>query len=140
METNIKQHLAQQPLKLNGKEKFSLQKRRKSFEYAWQGILHFLRSEHNARTHLVATVGVSCLAVYVHVHKVEAIALILSMAFVWMMEMINTALEAAMDLVSPGRHPLVRIVKDMAAGAVLVAALAAALVGCIIFLPKLFIL
>ncbi|MFL5741737.1 MAG: diacylglycerol kinase [Flavisolibacter sp.] len=136
----MKQHLAQQALEVNGKEKFSLRKRRKSFEYAWQGILLFLRNEHNARIHLVATVGVSCLAVYMHVNKLEAVALILSMAIVWMAEIINTALEAAMDLVSPARHPLVRLVKDMAAGAVLVAAFAAMVVGCTIFLPKIFVL
>src|SRR6476620_6250407 len=109
METKIKQLWVQQSPDLNVKEKFSFRKRGKSFVYAWQGICLFFQKEHNARIHLAATIGVGIMSVYTGVSKPEATALILSIALVWIMEMINTALEAAMDLVCPEHHPLVRL-------------------------------
>lgn len=70
----------------------------------------------------------------------EVIAISFSIALVWVTEMINTAIEKSMDLISLEKHPQIKIIKDIAAGAVLVASICSAIVGSVIFLPKLFIL
>ena len=67
----------------------------------------------------------------------EAIALIIVMALVWMAELFNTALEKIMDFISTEHHPQIKLIKDLAAAAVLIAAVAAFLVGCFVFIPKL---
>jgi diacylglycerol kinase (ATP) len=118
--------------------KFSWKERGKSFVFAWAGIITFLRSEHNARLHLLATVATVALSASIGVSKAEAIVLILCMALVWITEIINTAIEKTMDFISLERHPGIRMIKDLAAGAVLVAAIASVLVGSIIFIPKFF--
>jgi diacylglycerol kinase (ATP) len=116
---------------------FSWKARLKSFVYAWEGILCFFRLEHNAQIHLSATVLVSVLSVTLGVDKFEAIAVVFSIAFVWTTEMVNTAVEKLADFVSPEKHPQIKFIKDVAAGAVLVAAISAAIAGCFIFIPKL---
>ena len=65
-------------------------------------------------------------------------ALIIVIGFVWVAEFFNTAIERIMDFISPGQHPEVRFIKDMSAGAVLLAALTAAITGGIIFIPEIF--
>lgn len=116
--------------------KFSWRARLKSFVYAWEGVVWFFKTEHNASVHLSATIMVLVLSVSFGVSKTEAIAVVFSIGFVWVAEMINTVIEKAMDLISIERHPQIKIIKDVAAGAVLVAAIAAFLVGCLIFIPK----
>ena len=110
--------------------------RGQSFKYAWEGILAFFRAEHNAIIHLLASFAVVCLALVFRVTKTEAIALILSMGFVWATELFNTSIEKMMDMVSTERHPGIKFIKDVSAAAVLVAACCALLVGCIVFIPK----
>lgn len=119
---------------------FSWKARLKSFVYAWEGILSFFRTEHNAQIHLSATVLVTVLSVTLGVDKSEAIAVVFSVALVWIAEMINTAIEKMMDFISIERHPQIKLIKDISAGAVLVAAIAAAIVGGIVFIPKLLML
>lgn len=116
---------------------FSWKARLKSFVYAWQGVVWFFKRERNAQVHLAATVLVLVLSVTLGTNKWEAIAVVFSVAFVWITEMVNTAIEKAMDFISAERHPQVKLVKDLAAGAVLIASVAAVLVGCFIFIPKL---
>jgi diacylglycerol kinase (ATP) len=116
--------------------KFSWKERGRSFVYAWAGLVGFFRTEHNARLHLLATVAAVALALSLGITKMEAIALIVCVALVWITEIINTAIEKAMDFISLEQHPKIGIIKDLAAGAVLVAAIASLLVGCLIFLPK----
>jgi diacylglycerol kinase (ATP) len=118
---------------------FSWKARGKSFVFAGAGILRFFRAEHNAWIHLGATCVVVVLSLVFHVSRMEAIALVFSVAFVWIAEMLNTAIEKIMDLVSPEYHPKVKVIKDVAAGAVLVAAVAALIAGAIIFIPKIII-
>jgi diacylglycerol kinase (ATP) len=120
--------------------KFSGRARLKSFVYAWEGIVCFFRREHNAQIHLGATVLVLVLSVTLGVNKWEAIAAVFSIAIVWITEMMNTAIEKGMDFISTQKHPKIKMVKDIAAGAVLVASVAAVIVGCIIFIPKLVML
>jgi diacylglycerol kinase (ATP) len=97
----------------------------------------FFRWEHNAQIHLAITFLVLVLSVTLGLTKWEAIAVVFSIAFVWVAEMFNTVIEKTMDFISTERHPQIKLVKDIAAGAVLVAAVAAVIVGCFIFIPKL---
>ena len=116
---------------------FSWKARLKSFVYAWEGIVSFFRREHNAQIHLAATVLVLVLSVTLGVNKWEAIAVVFSIALVWITEMVNTAIEKTMDFISSEKHPQIKLVKDISAGAVLIASIAAVIVGCFIFIPKL---
>ena len=115
---------------------FSWKARFKSFIYAWCGVKMLLQSEHNAFIHLGFTIVVLFLSIGFKVSSVEAIALIIVTALVWMTELINTAIEKSIDFVSTEIHPQIKLVKDLAAAAVLISAVAAALVGLIIFIPK----
>lgn len=115
---------------------FSWKARLKSFVYAWEGIVSFFRWEHNAQIHLGVTFLVLVLSVTLGINKWEAIAVVFSIAIVWIAEMFNTAIEKTIDFVSVEKHPQIKLIKDIAAGAVLVAAIAAVIVGCFIFIPK----
>lgn len=109
----------------------------RSFGFAFAGIGAMLRTQRNAQIHTVATIVVVVAGWFFGVSTGEWIALILATALVLSLEALNTALEAVVDLVSPQPHPLAKKAKDVAAGAVLIGAIGAALVGCIIFVPKL---
>jgi len=121
-------------------QKFSIRSRIKSFRYAIAGIRQFVHREHNARIHLVATVGVIIAARVLSVTRLEAIALALVIGLVWVAEILNTCLERMSDLISREEQPEIKYIKDLAAGAVLVAAIAAVVVGLFIFIPKILIL
>lgn len=118
-------------------KKFSWRERGNSFGFAWQGLKALFRTEHNAWIHGGLTVAVVVLSFLLPVTPTEAAILLLTMAFVWSAEIFNTALEKAMDFISAERHPQIKLVKDLAAAAVLVSAIAALLIGLLIFLPKL---
>ena len=109
----------------------------RSFGFAFAGIGALLRTQRNAQIHAAATIVVALAGLFFGVSLHEWIALILSIALVLALEALNTALEAVVDLVSPQPHPLAKKAKDVAAGAVLIGAIGAALVGCLIFIPKL---
>ena len=117
-------------------QKFSIRSRVNSFQYAWAGIARFIWAEHNARIHLVATVIVIIAAWVLKVTHGEAAALALAVGLVWITEMLNTCVERTMDLISRDLHPGIMFIKDLAAGAVLVAAIAALVTGSFIFIPK----
>jgi len=108
-----------------------------SFRYAFRGLADMLRTQPNARFHLAASVVVAGAGFWLEISRMEWIAVVVCMALVLALEAVNTALEYLTDLVSPEYHPLAGKAKDAAAGAVLVAAIAAAVVGGLIFLPKL---
>lgn len=117
-------------------KKFSIKARLKSFRYAFNGIITLLRNEHNARIHLFATVCVIIAGFWLGLSATEWIAIVLSIGFVFSAEAVNSAVEYLADYVSPDYHKLIKHAKDVAAGAVLIAAIAAATVGLIIFIPK----
>jgi len=117
---------------------FSFRARANSFRFAWEGIYKFFSREHNARIHLAATVAVVFAAWKFSISRNEIISLVIVIGFVWVSEIFNTAIEKIMDFISPQRHPEVKFIKDMAAAAVLIAALVALLTGCLIFIPKFF--
>jgi diacylglycerol kinase len=123
---------------ITASSKFSWIARLNSFRYAGAGILYFFIKEHNARIHLGAAVMVLLLSYYFKISETELLMIIFFIALVWITEMLNTAIERIMDFLSPEIHPAVGIIKDIAAGAVLVASVAACVAGSIIFIPKLF--
>lgn len=118
---------------------FSWKSRFKSFFYAWDGVKTLMRTEHNAWIHLGATIGVILLSIKFNTSSTEAMALIIVIALVWMAELFNTAIEKSIDFVSTETHPQIKIIKDLSAAAVLVTSIAAALVGFIIFIPKILV-
>lgn len=118
------------------KEKFSWRKRIESFRYAFRGIRWLIQDEHNAWIHMAAAVGVVIAGLFFGLSSVEWIAVCIVIGVVLAAEAVNTAIETLADLVSPGYNELVKRAKDLAAGAVLLVAIAAVLVGIIIFVPK----
>ena len=118
------------------KQSFSLRDRIKSFDYSIQGIVTFFKYEHNAWIHTIAAILVICLGFYFHLSHSEWCWIALSIGLVFMAEMFNTAIEYLTDLVSPEIHPLAKKTKDVASGAVLIAALVAVVIGLLIFIPK----
>jgi diacylglycerol kinase len=113
-----------------------LQRRAASFGHAFRGIASALRSEVHLRFHAFATVVVTGLGFYFDISRTEWALVALAVGTVWTAELMNTAVEALTDLVSPEYHPLAGKAKDVAAGAVLLAALAALVVGALIFAPQ----
>ena len=105
----------------------------KSFQYAGRGLRFCLRSERNMRIHLIASVYVLLFSLFFGLTALEYAVLILLIALMFSAEMINTAIEALVNLVSPCYHQLARIAKDVAAGAVFVCAGAAVVVGVLFF-------
>ncbi len=109
----------------------------RSFVYAFRGVGELLRTQTNARLHLVATIVVIGAGFGFEITRGEWLAVIGAIGLVWTAEGVNTAIEAVADLASPEQHPLAARAKDVAAGAVLLAALAALAIGAIVFVPRL---
>jgi diacylglycerol kinase (ATP) len=107
-----------------------------SFNFAFEGIIHVLRTQRNLRIHFAVAVGVLILALIVNVTKMELISLLISVTFVLIAEMLNTAVEAAIDIATTSFDPMAKLAKDIAAGAVLIAAINAIAVGYIVFSGK----
>ncbi len=104
-----------------------------SFNFAIEGIIHVLRTQRNMRIHFGVAVGVLIAALAFDVSRLELIALLLAIAFVLIAEMINTAIEAAVDVASTSFDPMAKLAKDIGAGAVLIAAINAIAVGYLVF-------
>jgi diacylglycerol kinase (ATP) len=109
-----------------------------SFGHAFRGVGAALGSEVHLRFHAIATVVVGGLGFYYDISRLEWALVAISVACVWAAELMNTAIEALTDLASPGFHPLAGKAKDVAAGAVLLAAIGALVVGGLVFGPKIF--
>ncbi|MEZ4195241.1 MAG: diacylglycerol kinase family protein [Candidatus Paceibacterota bacterium] len=118
---------------LDTKEEFSLLKRAKSFSYAGRGIYVFIKSTHNAWIHLVVLAIAVALGIYLNITVVEWMVLVLAAGMVLVAEAINTAIEIDINLTSPEYHPYAKDTKDVAAGAVLIAAVTAVIIGVFIF-------
>lgn len=114
---------------------FLISQRIASFGHALAGIYAFVKSQPNAWIHLFVTVIVVISGFLLQVTLVEWSLLIFAITLVLVSEALNTSIEYLCDLVSPGHHPLIKKSKDIAAGAVLISAIGAATIGCIIFLP-----
>ncbi|TLX76549.1 diacylglycerol kinase family protein [Labilibacter sediminis] len=116
---------------------FSLYKQLSSFKHAFNGLNTLFKEEHNARIHLFATIVVVAMGILLDISRMEWAFIVFSIGFVITKEIINTAIENICDFVSPEKHHIIKKIKDLSAGAVFISATTAAVVGFIIFLPKL---
>ena len=115
--------------------KYDLKKQLRSFGYAWKGIQSCVGKEQNLSFHLIAAMAVIIAGIVLGITRTEWIMGVMCIGTVIAAELFNTAIEKLVDLVSPERHPVAGQVKDIAAGAVLICAVAAAIIGLIIFIP-----
>lgn len=104
-----------------------------SFNFAFEGIIHVLRTQRNMRIHFLAAAAVLVAALATGVSRLELIVLLLAIAFVMIAEMINTAIEGAVDVSTTSFDPNAKLAKDIAAGAVLIATVNAVAVGYLVF-------
>jgi diacylglycerol kinase (ATP) len=107
-----------------------------SFNNAFEGVIHVLRTQRNMRIHFLIAAAVLVVAVAVGVRRFELIALLLSIAFVLISEMINTAIEHTVDVATTTFDPMAKLAKDIAAGAVLIASVNAVAVGYLVFADR----
>src|SRR5688500_7599905 len=107
-----------------------------SFNFAFEGIIHVLRTQRNMRIHFAIAVAVLIGALAVGVRRLELVALLIAISFVLIAEMLNTALEAGIDVATTSFDPLAKLAKDIAAGAVLIATVNAVAVGYLVFSDK----
>lgn len=119
----------------NSHDTFSFSGRIRSGTHAVHGIIEMLRSQHNAWVHAVATLCVIVAGGIFSISTTQWCLLVLVVTIVWVAEGLNTAFEFLCDVASPEFHPLVKKSKDVAAGAVLLSAVGAIIVGLIIFIP-----
>ena len=109
----------------------------KSFGYAFEGIWTGIRKERNMRIHCLAVILVTTAGTFFGLTAMEWCICLLLFGMVISLELVNTAVEAVVDLVTEEKKPLAKIAKDTAAGAVLFTAVMAVIIGCIIFIPHL---
>lgn len=114
-------------------EAFSAVKRAKSFTHAWRGLRVFFKTTHNAWIQIGVALIAVALGFYFDIARTDWLLLILATGFVLSAEAFNTAIEIDIDLTSPEFHPYARDTKDVAAGAVLISAITAGLIGIGIF-------
>lgn len=110
----------------------------KSFKYAFAGIWSLLRNENNAQFHFLASIMVIFAGFYFKINSSEWLIIVFSIALVWSAEAFNSAIEKICDKISPEKDPIIKTIKDMSAAGVLFLAIASAVAGCIVFIPKLF--
>jgi diacylglycerol kinase (ATP) len=108
-----------------------------SFRYAFRGLHYFFMTQRNAQIHGLISLCVVALGVVLGIERWEWLALVIMIALVLAAEALNTAIEAAVDVATSQYHPMARIAKDVAAGAVVLCAAGAVVVGCLVFLPHL---
>lgn len=117
-------------------EGFTFRKRIRSFRYAFNGIWLLITREHNAWIHCFAAISVVIAGAILGLSRMEWVAVVIVIGAVLAAEAVNSSIEALADLVSPEYNEAIKRTKDLAAGAVLLMAIAAAIVGLIIFIPK----
>ncbi|MGR9049329.1 diacylglycerol kinase family protein [Halobacillus faecis] len=110
------------------------------FRFAWNGIKEVYQSERNFRIHLSVALLVFIAAFLFGLTKVEWMTILIIIVIVLSLEMVNTAMERLLDFYHPEQHPVIGSIKDITAGAVLVASIGSVIIGLIIFIPKLFLL
>jgi len=116
---------------------FAIKKFIKSFDYAGRGIYQLVKREQNARIHLLATVFVIIAGVLIGLNRYEWMVICIVVGMVWSAEAFNTAVEKLVDMISAERCPQAGLVKDIAAGGVLICALAAFIIAMLVFVPHL---
>ena len=119
---------------------FEFTGRIRSFKFAFVGIWTILKSQHNAWVHAVATIIVFVVGFLLKISTSEWCLIVLAIVAVWTAEALNTAFEFLADATNPDFHPMIKNSKDVAAGAVLIAAIGSIIIGVLIFLPKVIVL
>lgn len=118
-------------------QKFSILARLKSFKFAFQGIKHLFKEEHNSWVHLIFTVVAILMGFWLKISILEWVLILFCVGFVFVSEIINSAIENVCNFISPEKHTTIKKIKDLSAAAVLFAAITALIVGCLVFIPKL---
>jgi diacylglycerol kinase len=118
----------------------SIKQRIDSFKYAFNGLKLLIKEEHNARIHVFFAACALIMGVLLKISKNEWITILFCISLVIALELINSAIENIADFVSPEKHVQIKKIKDLSAGAVLIAAIISAIIGLIVFIPKLTIL
>ena len=120
-----------------GKKKtYSIRRLGNSFKYALDGIISAYKTEQNLLVHTIVAIIAIILGIFLKLSTIEFAIVALVIGFVLVSEMFNTAIEYAIDMAMPTIHPLAKISKDVASGAVLLSAIASIAVGLLIYLPK----
>jgi diacylglycerol kinase len=109
----------------------------RSFVYAWNGLAHAIRTQRNARVHAAIGTLAVILGIVLRISPVEFAMVFVAITLVFIAEMFNTVAEACVDLATSEYHPLARIAKDVAAGAVLLNAMLSVVIGLLVFVPHL---
>ena len=109
--------------------------RAKSFSYAFNGLLQLFRSEPNVKLHAIATIAAIVAGIILNITPMQWVAITIAIALVWIAEALNTCIEKLCDFCCENKfHPSIKIIKDISAGAVLIAAVASLAIGVIVFL------
>src|SRR5258708_1143244 len=111
-----------------------------AFGYAFSGLWYALRTQRNARVHAVIALLAITMGIALHISAVEFAMIFVAITGVFIAEMFNTVIEICVDLASPEYHPLAKVAKDVAAGAVLLSAMLAVVIGVFVFGPHLWAL
>jgi len=120
---------------MTNRKPFLFRERLGSFRYAFAGIGYLLRYQHNFRIHLVAVVLVTLAGIFLKVSVLDWALLVIAMSLVLISEILNSSIEHLANVVSPAKNESIRKAKDTGAAAVLVASLAALVIGILVFLP-----
>jgi len=117
-------------------QRFSIKRRIRSFGYALNGLRILIREEHNARIHLFVSVCVVIAGVVLNISAMEWIAVVFAIGLVFSLEAMNSSIENLADFVSAEKHNWIKKIKDLSAAGVLIGAIAAVVIGLIVFIPK----
>jgi diacylglycerol kinase (ATP) len=120
--------------------KFILRSRLESFKFALNGLLSLLKNEHNSRIHLIGAIAAIIMGIIVKLNYYEWSMVIIVIGIVFLAELLNSSIESLADIIDPDWNELIMRAKDYSAAAVLISAIIAIVVGCLIFIPKLLVL
>ncbi len=112
----------------------------KSFKYAIDGLVYAFRYEQNIIVHSLATIAVILMGIFFKISYIEWLVIFLIIGLIIATELINTSIEATIDLITEEKHPLAKVAKDTAAAAVMIFAIVAIIIGLLIFVPKIVLL
>lgn len=116
--------------------RFTLQKRLKSFGFAFNGLIILFREEHHSRIHFIAAFLAVSAGIWLKISTIEWVSIVIAIGLVITLEIFNSAIERIADFISPEKHEMIKKIKDLAAAGVLVGSLTSLTIGLIIFLPK----
>lgn len=122
---------------MQNKEPFIIN-RLKSFGFAFKGLLHLIKTEASIQLQSIIAIIITFAGFYFNISTTEWLFQIFAIGFIITAEGLNTAIEKMADFIHPEHHKKIGIIKDVSAGAVLVAAITAVIVGCVIYIPKIF--